>query len=293
MDTVEINKMIERRIFVVGCSRSGTTLLQVLLASHPEIKSFPETNFFWSSVGGSRRRILARLGLTTGLEPGVIRDTLDLLDDGRGEEYEVPSFFFTFRSAVSKYKDILDSEAKREGKRGWLEKTPLHLFRIEFIEPYIENASFVHIVRDGRDVVASIRHRAKEYPDEFGWQKDPSYGIDLWNQSLQESLRHVGKRNHVFTTYKRITERTKKEMRRLAGSLDIEYDSRMEEGDPDTRESVIPDRKRWIHNAKREPKKRHLEKYDRLFSESEKDKIEEGLRMDLFESIKDFVSDAS
>ncbi|MEM9163612.1 MAG: sulfotransferase, partial [Cyanobacteria bacterium P01_F01_bin.4] len=47
------------KFFVVGCSRSGTTLLQSLLASHPEIISFPESKFFvdlvWMPEERSRR----------------------------------------------------------------------------------------------------------------------------------------------------------------------------------------------------------------------------------------------
>ncbi|HEY9694672.1 MAG TPA: sulfotransferase [Oculatellaceae cyanobacterium] len=36
------------RLFLVGCPRSGTTLLQSLLVAHPEILSFPESHFFRS-----------------------------------------------------------------------------------------------------------------------------------------------------------------------------------------------------------------------------------------------------
>ncbi|MFQ6678152.1 MAG: sulfotransferase [Fidelibacterota bacterium] len=38
--------MINNRIFVVGCPRSGTTLLQGLLNTHPEITSFTESHFY-------------------------------------------------------------------------------------------------------------------------------------------------------------------------------------------------------------------------------------------------------
>src|SRR5271165_5902703 len=34
------------RLFIVGCARSGTTLLQSLLAAHPTVLSFPETVVF-------------------------------------------------------------------------------------------------------------------------------------------------------------------------------------------------------------------------------------------------------
>ena len=38
-----------RGIFLVGCPRSGTTLLQSLIAAHPLVTSFSESNFFGSS----------------------------------------------------------------------------------------------------------------------------------------------------------------------------------------------------------------------------------------------------
>src|ERR1700749_2257344 len=37
---------ILRRLFVVGCERSGTTLLTVMLGRHHEIAMMPETHFF-------------------------------------------------------------------------------------------------------------------------------------------------------------------------------------------------------------------------------------------------------
>ena len=37
---------IERRIFIVGVPRSGTTLVQSLLASHTAMTSFTESHFF-------------------------------------------------------------------------------------------------------------------------------------------------------------------------------------------------------------------------------------------------------
>ena len=38
------------RIFIVGCARSGTTLLQSILASNKAIASFPETHFFRGTI---------------------------------------------------------------------------------------------------------------------------------------------------------------------------------------------------------------------------------------------------
>ena len=47
-------KEIQKRIFIVGCPRSGTTLLQSLLLKHNEITSFPESHFFSRTFLGKR-----------------------------------------------------------------------------------------------------------------------------------------------------------------------------------------------------------------------------------------------
>jgi hypothetical protein len=44
--TIQARFPLQRtRLFLVGCPRSGTTLLQSLLAAHPQIASFPESHF--------------------------------------------------------------------------------------------------------------------------------------------------------------------------------------------------------------------------------------------------------
>ena len=40
------DRTVSTRVFLVGCPRSGTTLLQCLLAANSHLASFPETHFF-------------------------------------------------------------------------------------------------------------------------------------------------------------------------------------------------------------------------------------------------------
>ena len=50
------SRAIAGRLFVVGCPRSGTTLLQSFLAAHPAVRSFPETAVFGRLLGGGVMR---------------------------------------------------------------------------------------------------------------------------------------------------------------------------------------------------------------------------------------------
>jgi hypothetical protein len=66
------------RILIGGCSRSGTTFLQGLLARHPRIFTFPETGVFLKALG-MRGTLLpwARIGLTLGKERKALAKLLD------------------------------------------------------------------------------------------------------------------------------------------------------------------------------------------------------------------------
>lgn len=52
--------------------------------------------------------------------------------------------------------DLMGHLVARTGKRRWGEKTPAHVFHISLIDEVYPGSQFVHIIRDGRDVVRSL-----------------------------------------------------------------------------------------------------------------------------------------
>ncbi len=138
-------------LFVVGCERSGTTLLTVMLGRHREIAMMPETHFFLRVVPRATHRpatheeILRRFwdsprAADIGLDAEAIRSRF------AGES---PTYSNLFRTLLELY-------AERWGKPLAGEKTPFHLLRIPLILRSFPDARIVCIVRDGRDVVRSI-----------------------------------------------------------------------------------------------------------------------------------------
>lgn len=123
-----------RPIFVVGCQRSGTTLLRLMLDSHRNISCGPETRF------------LADLEKVT----GESWPRMSLY--GFPREYWLDRFAQLFH-------DFKMSYAERSDKLRWADKTPLYALHLPFIKELFPNAQIVHVVRDGRDVVASHRSR--------------------------------------------------------------------------------------------------------------------------------------
>ncbi len=193
---------IKSRIFIVGCPRSGTTLLQGLLSSHPKITSFKESHFF--DYGIKRPKNSGFYYLNANVET-LIHSFLEENDIGYALRDKIqksaPSIPYLPGSGVKKWTEyfirILDSIALERGKTIWIEKTPDHLNRIKIIERYSINTAFFHIVRDGRDVVASL-YRASQ---QWGKNYSVKQCINFWNKAIKKSLNNTNNPNHHFIHY--------------------------------------------------------------------------------------------
>jgi len=143
--------------FIVGVPRSGTTLLQAMLTSHPRMAIPPETEFFMKHrppAAASRGdeaawtayidRWLASRGFTEqGLDAGAMRVRLRGLDAAQ-------------RTARGVFLELLAAHAERTGKPRIGEKSPHHCRHVEELATMFPHARFIHIHRDPRDVVASL-----------------------------------------------------------------------------------------------------------------------------------------
>ncbi|MDP9330345.1 MAG: sulfotransferase [Actinomycetota bacterium] len=125
--------------FLIGCGRSGTTLLGELLGTMPGVHYLHEPYAAWAAVDPR----LDFSGLYTAPPHHVFMDAdhVDPLARGRFER-------IFLRSGL-------------RGVRLIVEKTPTNSFRIAYLHSLAPQARFIHIVRDGRAVVPSIERVAK------------------------------------------------------------------------------------------------------------------------------------
>lgn len=123
-------------IFVGGAPRSGTTLVRAILDAHPDIACGPELRAFPA---------LARLYRETASAMGA---TL-----AAHYSFDAECLKETFRRLIASFLAPLH---ERSGKRFVAEKTPanaLYFFELSALFP---ESRFIHVVRDPRDVVASL-----------------------------------------------------------------------------------------------------------------------------------------
>jgi hypothetical protein len=136
---------ISNPIFIIGCGRSGTTILGKSLSKHRRItylneprhlwlSVFPETDI-WTSKAYSRN---GKLFLT---EADV--------DFNKGKKL---SRLFRFKTIVN-LRPVL------------VEKLPINNFRLDFIQQIFPDARFIHIYRNGLEVARSIQ----KISEKGGW----------------------------------------------------------------------------------------------------------------------------
>lgn len=182
------------RIFLVGVPRSGTTLLQSMLAAHPDVTSFTESHFF--SMHFRYSTPLRKFVLTQDPSERVRA----FLEENDGPLSVAPSF--PWRRLDCPLPDIaqltayrliklLDDLAEARCKSVWVEKTPDHLKFLRLIKSatrFSGNVRFVHIVRNGPEVVSSLRAASKAWGNELSVE----HCVDMWHRYLDITHSRVG-----------------------------------------------------------------------------------------------------
>ncbi|MEX0834338.1 MAG: sulfotransferase [Actinomycetota bacterium] len=222
------------RVFVVGCPRSGTTLVQAVLAAHPSVFSFPESHYF--------KKIRGRLWRgepTVLVSPRAAAASLDRLvaDLDAGPRPSVPRWWPFAGRYGGAFAAVVDGASLAAGKAVWVEKSPVHLHYISDIVAAMLDARFIHVVRDGKDVVASIYELCKAEPDRWVGQfldrRDPP-DKDLfdaifsrWNEDVAITSRHLESPLHHLVRYDRLVDDPRKELEGLAHFTGLDFDESM------------------------------------------------------------------
>jgi len=157
---------MKRFVFVVGNSRSGTTMMAHMLGGHPHVFTFNELHFFeqlWTPEDEARRpskteaeRLAARLlciqrdGYLNQKDPGRFSgEARELVTATRAELPTSPEVFELF----------LHYETTKNGKAIPCDHTPRNVFYIDEILGLYPEARIINIVRDPRDVLLSQKRK--------------------------------------------------------------------------------------------------------------------------------------
>jgi hypothetical protein len=181
---------------VVGSPRSGTTLLRSILDSHPHV-CCPT----WET------------GLFDRLSAFVSGDFVKR----RGSEANFcslsrPEVIAWLRRCAD---DLMGGFLARSGKSRWGEKTPAHVFHMRLIDEVYPGSQFIHIIRDGREVVRSLQN--------VEWSRhDIRWSVSRWTESVaagRSAGEHLGPTRYLEVRYEELTRDSRGTVERLCSFL--------------------------------------------------------------------------
>lgn len=122
---------LESAVVIVGAPRSGTTILGQLLGAHPDACFVREPRLVWRTGNDFKSDLLRPEDARPGVRTRIRRD-------------------------LRRYVDA-------SGAARLVEKTPSNALRLGFVDRVLPGCRIVHILRDGRDAVPSIRDRWRNH----------------------------------------------------------------------------------------------------------------------------------
>ncbi len=168
-------------LIVLGVSRSGTTLLRVMLDRSPGI-AIPDESFFVP--------LLARRHGRT-VDATRFLDDLSRTATCRAWGLSVDDIAPRVRSGMSTadaISAIYETYAARAGKPRWGDKTPMYMRHLPLLERLFPNAQYVHLIRDGRNAATSfLRMPTGTYTRTWAHPESPAAFACLWRTEVAEA----------------------------------------------------------------------------------------------------------
>jgi len=236
-------------IFIVGMSRSGTTLLQALLTSQKNTYSLPETHFFnilYSTVGACENipvkasslelilnNVNKRMGLSFNRDiMNKLRARINKNDLYMKDLFEIIVYPYLCKQSC---KNNLSSIH-------WIEKTPFHYSLIDKIEKFYPQAQFVNIMRNP---LFAIPSRKKNIPSDKNKSiKTMSHGwnamINSFNTFKQENPDKI-----YLIKYEDLVNQTEENMGTLCKFLNISFNPDLLENFWKTSKELILPWEKW------------------------------------------------
>jgi Sulfotransferase family len=207
--------------FVVGSGRSGTTLVRVMLDSHPDLAIPPEAFFplepqeAWLRPDGNLDVGRAVEGIEAehwfadwDLEPGAFAAAAVVGDQGTYAEL-IRCLFRTY--------------ALGQAKPRYGSKTPQHVLSIPRLAELFPESRFLHVVRDGRDVAAS-------FLDVHFGPNDLASAASLWRRRVDQGRADgsaLGSDRYLECHYEDLLTDPETALTRVCAFLEIPFDQAM------------------------------------------------------------------
>ena len=211
-------------VFVLGCGRSGTTLLYHMILSagnfavyrtESNVINLLEPRFGDLSVKSNKEKLMeawlsSKLGKRSGLDAEAIKAKVIAECRNGGDFLRI----------------IMSEMARQQNVERWADCTPEHLLHLERIKETIPEALIIHIIRDGRDVALSTAKLGYIRP--MWWDRTPNIMVSglYWEWMVRKGREDAPKlgRDYIEVRFEQLISDPRAVMATLSGFIEQELD---------------------------------------------------------------------
>ena len=242
------DKHNNRPIFIVGCERSGTTMLRLILCSHKNIAIPPQTKFvkklykrrlFYGDLSkpNNRHKLIKWFYHNHNRKTKLIDLEIDRTDIQSGLNNSgntLGSFLATIPILYS----------KKQAKARWGDKRPYYIKYLSQLYELFPDAQVIHIIRDGRDTVASLMRMP-------WWKNNSIFAMLNWQEAIQKgnaAKTNYDRHSYMEVRYEDIIDDPTNSIKTICEFLNEEYSDDLLDFHQ-LSDSAVPDYKMEWHSA--------------------------------------------
>ena len=194
-----------------------------------------------------------------------------------------PVAFFDVQGTARSFVDLLDAIAEMKSASTWIEKTPRHLHYLGLIEAVAgvgTDAAVVHVLRDGREVVASLLTASAKWGRGYGLAEC----VRRWNRDLALTSSRLGHAGHAVLCYEDLCTDADGTLRSLLGSLGLNYDEREPWLHADLMRRIIKPGETWKQGTGRPIAMSRT--FDTALTSRQRQYVEKHLDLDIYQQVR-------
>jgi hypothetical protein len=209
--------------FIVGSSRSGSTLLRLMLASHSRI-AIPSETWYLTPL-------IEKFPCDRPLQKNEITDAVAVMT----HHYTWPDMGLDaaeLRRRAANLSEVCLRDLVEivyrwhmevEGKSRWGDKTPAYIEIVPQLAALFGDAKFVHLIRDGRDVAKSFQKHGWHGPWMHGYTREWLRAVEL-DRKLSRTLLNE---RILRVRYEDLVLHPQATLRRICTFIDADFEEQM------------------------------------------------------------------
>ncbi len=191
-------------IIIGGCPRSGTTLARALIGMHPDLASPTE-----------EYNLLMWITNQT-----ILKEKLNLTDN------DLDKLHNQHLDLITRAETILQTYLIKHQKSHIALKHPLHIIILNRLFHHFPNMRFIHVIRDGRDTVCSLRTHPKRRMYKGHIVPNPirnpyKWCVRQWVSSILQSQNYQNHPNYLEIKYEDLVNHTIPTMKTIFDFLNL------------------------------------------------------------------------